>query len=437
MKPSLTGPRVAALEKELAEFWRHVEEQGTPLIEPIEDEPGWHLVTFLWRDKGDGRTVIILSGPGHWDAREDVMRRLPGSDVWFRTYRLRSDWRGSYRFLPTDSPRDLQHVDDWSKYSDRFQPDPLNPRKLVWPRDPDDPEDRDEVLSVVELPDAPPQLWFKPRPATPAGSVEEHRVRSELGNERRVWVYTPPGYTASGEPYGLALLFDGAVWARMMPIAPTLDNLLADGKTPPLVAVMVGSVNRSVELPCHQPFVDFLVRELVPWVQERWHVTNDPARVIAAGQSYGGLAAAFVALRSPQTIGNVLGQSTSCWWKDETDFDMEAEWLTQEFVRSPRVPIRRFYLEAGLMETGHHAILQGNRHFRHILELKGYDVTYREYNGGHDYLCWRGGLADGLIVLTADWPAEPDRGAVTSSRPGAAEAVRLSVEPCQGEATLP
>ena len=410
MKPSVTSTRLAGLEKHLADFWRHVEEEGAPLVEPIEDEPGWYLVTFLRRDQGDGRTAIILGGPGHWDAREDVLRRLPASDVWFRTYRQRSDWRGSYHFLPHDSPSDLRDLDDWSEFSDRFEPDPLNPRKLVWPKEPNDPKERDVVLSIVELPDAPPQPWFASRPEIPAGAVEEHRIRSEiLGNERSVWVYIPPGYTAAGPAYGLALLFDGRMWALGMPIAPTFDNLLAESKTPPLVAVMVGNVNRDVELTCHQPFTDFLVRELVPWVWERWHVTHDPARVITAGQSFGGLAAAFAALKSPETIGNVLGQSTSCWWKDKTDFDLEAEWLTQEFVRSPKVPIR-FYLEVGMMETGRSEMLTRNRHFRDILDLKGYNVTYHEYNGGHDYLCWRGGLADGLIALAADWTGDTDRG---------------------------
>jgi enterochelin esterase family protein len=149
--------------------------------------------------------------------------------------------------------------------------------------------------------------------------------------------------------------------------------------------------------------VDFLTSELMPWVRERWRVSEDPARVIAAGQSYGGLASAFAALRSPDVFGNVLGQSTSCFWKDGSDFDLESEWLTREFVRCPKVPIR-LYLEAGLIETGRHSIVGQNRHLRDVLRLQGYELTYHEFNGGHDYLCWRGGLADGLIGLTAGWP---------------------------------
>jgi enterochelin esterase-like enzyme len=28
-------------------------------------------------------------------------------------------------------------------------------------------------------------------------------------------------------------------------------------------------------------------------------------------------------------------------------------------------------------------------------------VNYSEYSGGHDFVCWRGSFADGLIALTA------------------------------------
>jgi hypothetical protein len=151
------SPRVAALENGVGTFWHEIEEEGAPLVEPIEAEPGWSLLTFLWRDRdGDTRNVFIVGGPGHWSIREDVMRHVQGSDVWFRTYRVRSDFRGPYRLSPNDSLVDLDDVEDedWPARSAGFQPDPLNPRRLVWPRD-----------SWIGMADSPPPPGY---PADPS-----------------------------------------------------------------------------------------------------------------------------------------------------------------------------------------------------------------------------------------------------------------------------
>jgi enterochelin esterase-like enzyme len=52
------------------------------------------------------------------------------------------------------------------------------------------------------------------------------------------------------------------------------------------------------------------------------------------------------------------------------------------------------------MEVGRFdSLLNINGEFRDILLLKGYPVTYREFDLGHDYFYWRGSLPDGLISL--------------------------------------
>ena len=73
-------------------------------------------------------------------------------------------------------------------------------------------------------------------------------------------------------------------------------------------------------------------------------------------------------------------------------------------MKQALLPIR-FSLEAGLLEDLEHGPpdqLAANRHLRDVLRAKGYCVRYGEFNGGHDYLCWRGALADGMVALLGD-----------------------------------
>ena len=61
-------------------------------------------------------------------------------------------------------------------------------------------------------------------------------------------------------------------------------------------------------------------------------------------------------------------------------------------------------VDVGLMELGPTpdngpTMVVVNRHMRDILKAKGYSVHYREFNGGHEYLNWRGTFADALVTL--------------------------------------
>lgn len=128
-----------------------------------------------------------------------------------------------------------------------------------------------------------------------------------------------------------------------------------------------------------------------------------------AGSSFGGLAATCAALRHPEVFGKVLSQSGSYWWHPSDD--PEHEWVARRIVDEPPAGVR-FYMDIGLLESGPTrgggpSMLVTNRHLRDVLRAKGLDVTYRELSGGHDYIVWRGTLADGLIDLIGRFEKDP------------------------------
>ena len=341
------------------------------------------------------------------DWPNNQMARLFNTDMWYKTYRVRNDIRATYQLAPNDPGVPLGPSSNRAERTAKWQIDSLNPHTYVFPKDDEFPESVELVRSVIEMPKAPAQPWIELRDGVPTGKVEMHRLKSDiLDNERRVWVYTPPGYTTDGEPYGLLILFDGWAYVEMVPTPTILDNLLSEGLIPPLVAVLPDSLDaaaRMRELLLYSPFNDFLAQELVPWARERYHVTSDPAQTIVGGSSAGGLAAGFAALEYPEIFGNALSQSGAFRWKPEGE--SEHEWLAQQFAIRKKLALK-FYLEAGILEVNSLValgdgpnLIVANRHMRNVLQAKGYDVHYAEFAGGHDYLCWRGTLANGLLAL--------------------------------------
>jgi enterochelin esterase-like enzyme len=369
------------------------------VFEAIPGDDEHVLATVFWR--GDAERAAVLGGLGGWDVEDNLMECRNG--LWRRSYRVARGVRTTYYLFP-DPPDELE----WTpELYGRLALDPLNPRTWISPADDEDPEwGFETVCSLLESPDAPAQPWLERRPGTPAGTTELHRFRSEiLGNERRVWVSAPPDFDP-GEPHGLLVAFDGWAYVNLVPTPTIRDNLLAAGRIPPLVAVLPDSLDqetRSLELPCHEPFLRFVTDELLPWARERWEIRAGVDRTVVAGSSFGGLAAVYAAFERPDVFGAAISQSGSFGWGAEGE--REHEWLTNRIEESdPRTV--RFWLEIGLLEDnerpgGGASGLESNRRLRDVLLAKGYDVDYSEYAGGHDYVCWRGSLADALVATTA------------------------------------
>lgn len=378
--PSPTVERLRAGDATAARAFEH-----GPLIEPIPGDERHRAVTFAWR--GDaGHVQLIARALVDRDQAPAQLERLPNSDLWLRTYRLRADLRSSYCFVPGDGepPPPPRDVLAWDALLRAGRPDPLNPDRQPMPDG--------SQLSLLTLPDAPPERWWQPTDA-PAGRVERHRLRSvAFANERDVWLYTPPGEPDG--PLPLAVLLDGDIWARLHPIAPLLDNLIAAGRIPPLCAALVDPVDgeaRLAEMGLHHALPAFLTYELLPLIARHAPVTDDPRRTLIGGHSLGGVAAALAGLVAPERFGLVLSQSGSFHWPETEDSGE----LVRRFAKEPRAPIR-IWAEVGALEG---ITLVANRHFRDVLVARGYPLAYREYAGGHDYACWRTSIADGLIAL--------------------------------------
>ncbi|MDI1463176.1 enterochelin esterase [Catellatospora sp. KI3] len=368
----------------------------------VEDDPdpAFRQVTFSWAGDGAADVFVRLntvSYQHHLDGDLSPLLMTRHDDgVWRLTLRLPADHRGTYMFCPSPVPLAGRRLSDaeWQALNAAATGDPAHPDTLgPLPYD-------QTVRPVLALPAAPPQPWLAPRPGVPTGTLTEQLHHSvEFGTARRLWTYSPPGYADLAD-LPLVLLLDGDDWSHCG-LPAILDNLIAEGAVPPAVVVMIDALDtgtRTAEMTDHPRYLRFLLDEVVPWASGQWRVTTDPARTVVAGQSFGGLMAAYAGLHAPHRFGLVLTQSGSFWWPDSGggDPDFANRPLLRGFAAAGRLPLR-IYQDVGLIEQPR--LLGSNRHLRDVLLAKGYPLDYREYQGGHDLACWRASLPTALISL--------------------------------------
>jgi enterochelin esterase family protein len=174
-----------------------------------------------------------------------------------------------------------------------------------------------------------------------------------------------------------------------------VDNLIAEGCIRPIALAMVehGGPARFVEYATSEATVAFLMHHVLPLARAQLRLVDvaaSPGAYGVLGASMGGLMALYTALRVPEVFGRVLSQSGA--------FGLEnggAEPFIFEHVRHRRATDLKLWMNVGRFEF----LLHANRHMRDALGEAGYNVTYREYAGGHNYTCWRDDVGRGLETL--------------------------------------
>ncbi|WP_460274496.1 enterochelin esterase [Celeribacter sp. ULVN23_4] len=398
----LLSPTLRTLAGEIAsglsteQFWKERAQDGTPMIEPS-DRPDHQIVTFLWR--GARKNARLWGAP----ASDHIwMTRLAESDVWFASFEVPDSLRLTYGIAPDVPQFKGSARENRVALLATLQADPLN-QHPIYPDAPDIWSQRSE-LSLPNAPEQPGMIGPLP---DKRGLMSSFDFTSDvLGNTRRVDIYTPSGFDPSDPENVVLVLFDGPAYQTpRAPVPEILDRLIASGQLPPVVAVMIDPLDsdaRGRELPLNRDFLAVVADGILPRVAEDLGFVSNAARTVVAGSSYGGLASAWFPHERPDVFGNAIVLSGSFWWAPETYDRPGTPYMSDLWMQDAPKDVR-VWMSAGLYEAarlpGEVSILETSRHLRDVLEMAGVELTYREYVGGHDYLIWRGALAEGLIDL--------------------------------------
>ncbi len=148
-----------------------------------------------------------------------------------------------------------------------------------------------------------PPVGFKARRAdVPHGRLEMIEYDSKtVGTTRKMQVYTPPGYSKEKTYPVLYLLHgiggDETEWQRFATPNVLLDNLLADGKVVPMIAVMPNGRAQKYDRAegnvygasaAFAAFEQDLLNDVIPAIEARYSVRADREHRAIAGLSMGG-----------------------------------------------------------------------------------------------------------------------------------------------------
>ena len=418
--PLATSPTLAAVHQRLLErpqlasqlqeqLWRQV--TSTPLVEADPTQEGKYLVTFLWRGAAHSVLLFVNRLTDEKNLADSYMRRLPGTDTWYLTYRMDGDWRASYCFLPAPTAAQAP----WLQGSqvrlrqalDGGLPDPHNPVTCT--------NRRGFVQSVVSLPLAP--AWplgqwpvFSDDAAgagrfdggglgagrgdADAGSLDAGRLDVVVDLDtlgRQIWVYTPAPISRT-QSYPVLLVLDGEVWLKRHHLHLALAQLMDAGLIAPAYIVFIdsgGTEQRWQELG-QSNFGRYLTGPLLNWLKTHYAISPKPADRVVIGQSLGALTVLRTLVAYPQLIGAGISQSASLW-QDVLFSELNALDATQTPLAGTRA-----WIEVGSQEW---ILAPLQPKAVHQLRKAGMQVKDMVYNGGHDYACWRINLASALMQL--------------------------------------
>ena len=167
-------------------------------------------------------------------------------------------------------------------------------------------------FSIVVIADDGPSFYDPQN--VPHGTVIRHVYHSDVVNgERELFVYTPPGYTASRQ-YPALYLFGGSgelasTWSDFGRINFIMDNLLAEGKALPMLIVMPNNQMVHRRTPNEAEFNPTMLNKdlrnhIIPLVESKYSVIKSPEGRAMAGLSMGGRHTQDVGFNSLDLFGS-------------------------------------------------------------------------------------------------------------------------------------
>jgi len=223
------------------------------------------------------------------------------------------------------------------------------------------------------------------------GNLWLHELRSRIfGNMRMLRVWLPADYDGWGATrypilylndgqnlFDPATAFAGVDWR----VGETAARLISEQKIPPLIIVGIDNTkNRACEYipykskdprvlnPTGKLYPDFLQREVMPLIEDRYSVLKGQENTGLGGSSLGGLITLYTQIAAPGVFGRLLIESPSLFVANRK--------ILEDSRRFQRWPAR-VYLGMGTQEVGDpekdEIVVEDLRNLESTLQTAGLD----------------------------------------------------------------
>lgn len=246
--------------------------------------------------------------------------------------------------------------------------------------------------------------WYKIKDV-PHGAISAVWYNSPtLGNNRRMMIYTPPGYLDNPKTkYPVLYLLHGAggdeySWIARGPVGAVLDNLIASGKANEMIVVVTNGYPDRIASPNAGPvnpvypgvnnmgngrFEESLVHDVIPFIEKRYRVYTDKNHRAIAGFSMGGLQTQHITNANPDMFAYIGVMSMGL--QDNNNLhtfnkDTYEQQLKALIAAHPKL----YWIGIGKEDFLYQSVVKLRQKYDEV----GLKYEYRETEGGHTWSNW-------------------------------------------------
>ncbi len=240
----------------------------------------------------------------------------------------------------------------------------------------------------------------------PHGTVSRRWYESPgLDMDRRLTIYTPPGYENSNYNYPVLYLLHGAggdeeAWITLGRTAQIMDNLIAQGKAKPMIVVMPNGnvIQDAAPGEGHTGFYkpQFMVPktmdgtyeatfpDIIKFVENNYRVKANKENRAIAGLSMGGFHSLHISRYYPNMF-DYVGLFSAAILPNQNASNKVYQNFDETLNKQKENGYKLYWIGIGKDDF----LYKANQEYRQKLDSLGMKYTYRETDGGHIWKNWR------------------------------------------------